>query len=231
MRVLELFSGTKSIGKVCDDLGYETISLDVCDYRKKYIPTHKEDILTFNYKQYPVGHFDIITASPPCIYYSLLQNTWIGREKRDPISKEKYIYTIEIHNERLKLADKWVKKTLEIIEYFKPKYWWIENPQTGLLKKRTFMKDVPYYDVDYCKYSNYGYRKRTRFWTNIKGFEPKLCKTDCDNLQRSDKGRLIHKRSLGGNSKIQKAVGGGNYRLERYRIPPILIKDLLACCI
>ena len=33
--------------------------------------------------------------------------------------------------------------------------------------------DYPYYDVDYCMYSNWGYRKRTRIWTNLKGFEPK----------------------------------------------------------
>ena len=32
-------------------------------------------------------------------------------------------------------ANKIVLKTLEIIDYFKPKYWFIENPQTGLLKK------------------------------------------------------------------------------------------------
>ena len=32
MKVLELFCGTKSVGKVCDELGWETISLDI-DHR------------------------------------------------------------------------------------------------------------------------------------------------------------------------------------------------------
>ena len=27
-----------------------------------------------------------------------------------------------------------------------------------------------------CMYSDYGYKKPTRFWTNIKGFNPKKCK-------------------------------------------------------
>ena len=39
-------------------------------------------------------------------------------------------------------------------------------------------------------------------------------------------GRLIHKRSLGGNTEHQKSVGGGNYRNDRYRIPSNLIKQL-----
>ena len=49
-------------------------------------------------------------------------------------------------------ANSIVKKTLEIIDYLKPKYWTLENPQTGLLKKQDFIKDLPYFDIDYCKY-------------------------------------------------------------------------------
>ena len=57
--------------------------------------------------------------------------------------------------------------------------WFIENPQTGLLKKQEFMKDLPYFDIDYCKYG-LPYRKRTRLWTNLEGWIPKpLCKKDC----------------------------------------------------
>ena len=36
-----------------------------------------------------------------------------------------------------------VLKSSKIIDYFTPKYWFIENPQTGLLKKHDFMKDLP----------------------------------------------------------------------------------------
>ena len=71
-------------------------------------------------------------------------------------------------------ADALVKKTLEIIEYFKPKIWFMENPQTGLLKTRSFMKDLPFTDLDYCRYSDFGYRKRTRIWNNI-GLQGLLC--------------------------------------------------------
>ena len=48
-----------------------------CNIRTIYI-----EYPDFDYKQYPVGHFDIVHASPPCIYYSKLQYSWIGRMKK-----------------------------------------------------------------------------------------------------------------------------------------------------
>ena len=75
-----------------------------------------------------------------------------------------------------------VKKTIEIINYFNPSVWFIENPQTGLLKHQEFMKDFDYFDLDYCKYG-FPYRKRTRIWTNLKTWKPRpLCKKDCRNI-------------------------------------------------
>ena len=68
MRVLELFKGTGSVGRVIKE-NYpeaEIISLDIL---KKYQPTHCCDILTFDYKQYPRGHFDLLWASPECKIY------------------------------------------------------------------------------------------------------------------------------------------------------------------
>ena len=151
MKLLEFLSGTGSVGKVAKDFGFEVVSLDL---KGALINT---DILDWNYKDYPVGYFDFIHASPPCVEYSIAKT--IGVRK-----------IIE--------ANRIVKKTLEIIDYFKPKYWTIENPQTGLLKKQEFMEELPYFDIDYCKYG-FNYRKRTRIWTNIKCWKPRpLCKKD-----------------------------------------------------
>ena len=59
----------------------------------------------------------------------------------------------------------------------------IENPQTGLLKKQTFMENIPYTDIDYCKYGM-PYRKRTRIWNNITTWTPQpLCKKDCGSME------------------------------------------------
>lgn len=68
------------------------------------------------------------------------------------------------------------------MDYFKPKYYIIENPQSGLLKEQSFMYGIPYTDVDYCKYGM-PYRKRTRLWNNVLDFIPRpLCKKDCDSM-------------------------------------------------
>ena len=138
MRVLELFCGTKSVGKVCDQLGWESISVDM---EKKFNPTHLCNIMDFDYKQYPKNYFDIVWASPPCTQYSRLQDSWIGRVRKGTI------YTKEIQENNMKEADKLVLKTLEIINYFRPQYFTIENPNHNNwcnIKYRPYMVDIPY---------------------------------------------------------------------------------------
>ena len=196
MNVLELFSGTKSVGKICDELGWESISVDMI------LPaTHQCDIMDFDYKQYPKDTFDIIWASPPCTEYSAMN--YCRPEKIPDIQG----------------ANKIVLKTLEIINYFNPKYYLIENPQTGTLKNQDFMKEINYYDVDYCKY-NHPIRKRTRIWTNLIGFKPQICKKDCDSLLLTPHGGKKHL------SFSRLNIKGVNRLHLRYQIPPELIRSL-----
>ena len=58
--LLELFSGTGSIGKVAKEMGWEVISLD--RDMKADIQT---DIMDWDYEAYPTKHFDFIWCSPP----------------------------------------------------------------------------------------------------------------------------------------------------------------------
>ena len=238
MRVLELFSGTGSVGKICKARGWEVISLDL-----KHADIN-EDILNWDYKTFEPGHFDMIWASPPCDTFSALRRTWIGRKLKchngEVCSAE--LLQKDIDNIGLPI----LRQTEKIIKYFKPKYYFMENPQTGLMKNYV---DKPFYDVDYCKYSNWGYKKRTRIWTNLTGFENKLCKNDCNNLIEgtklhkanfggskmvtNDKGKIIKVKSKEAREKYKDAPneqpylkGGGNNRNERYRIPPNLINEL-----
>tara|TARA_R110000824_G_scaffold102856_1_gene244666 strand:- start:332 stop:1078 length:747 start_codon:yes stop_codon:yes gene_type:complete len=245
MNVLELFSGTHSVGKCCEELGWNAISVD-----NELPATHKCDIMTFDYTIYPKDYFSVVWCSPPCTDYSHLQHGWLGRKKKDG-----NIYTKEIMEQNMINADKLVLKSLEIIKYFNPEVWFLENPQTGRLKNRDIMKDIPFYDVDYCKYSDWGYRKRTRIWTNKKDWIPKICKKDCENMITIDnpdktKKRYLHKTNCGNTEKLQAIrkhkcsvsdvhsnetmkhskdlsnVGNGTNRLDRYRIPPDLIYSL-----
>ena len=120
MRVLELFSGTHSIGKVCSERGYEVISLDLQDADINI------DILEWDYTIYPVGYFDIIWASPPCATFSNLCVGNIGRRLKS-INME--IFTREIMIERQEnIGLPILNKTKEIINYFQPEIFFIENP-------------------------------------------------------------------------------------------------------
>ena len=61
MKILELFSGTGSIGKVSVKYGFDVVSLD-----RDMEATIKTDIMDWDYKVHPPGYVDIIWASPPC---------------------------------------------------------------------------------------------------------------------------------------------------------------------
>jgi len=217
MNVLELFSGTGSVGKCCKELGWDVVSVDLI------LPAdHQVNIMDFDYKQYPKDFFDIVWASPPCTNYSLLKKCWYGRKLKDGT-----IYNRELNEKEMDEADKLVLKSLEIINYFNPEYWFLENPQTGSLKNRNIMKGLSYYDVDYCMYSDWGYKKRTRIWTNKKDWENKLCNKKCGNMVGS-----LHKTNLGNTDRIKRAnienvkKYNGTSQQDRYRIPPDLIYSL-----
>ena len=226
MKVLELFSGTGSVGKICKNKGWDVVSLDI-DGRADI----KCNILEWDYKDYKQDEFDVVWASPPCSSFSILQYSWIGRNRNG-----KKFTREDVENDMKTKGDPIVQKTLEIIGYFNPKWWFIENPNTGNLKSRPYMKDLPYFIVDYCMYSDWGYRKRTRIWSNITHFEPKRCdgKGTCGNMI----GR-IHKTNLGNGQLLLRSetllkhkndVSGVKKRTtldDRYRIPPKLIEDLL----
>ena len=199
MYLLELVSGSASVGTMARSLGFNVISLDL---KNANINT---DILKWNYKEFDKGHFNFIWASPPCTEYS--------RAKTTGIRKIEYANSI-------------VLKTIEIIKYFNPKYYVIENPQTGLLKHHEFMKELKFKDVDYCKYG-FNYRKRTRLWNNITNWKPRdLCKKDCGKI-RNNKHIETAQRLPDGN----KEIWGENYVKHKqddlYRIPSDLIMDIL----
>lgn len=235
INVLELFSGTGSVGKVCKELEWNVVSVDML------LPAdHQVDIMEFNYKQYDKNYFDIIWASPPCTNYSHLKKCWYGRKLKDGI-----IYTKEQNDKDQNEADKLVLKSLEIIEYFNCELWFLENPQTGNLKNRDIMKNIPYYDVDYCMYSDWGYKKRTRIWTNKKNWNNLLCdgSGSCGNMiinkhklnssiEVHTIGEKMKHKSVcdGGYDKRKKKVEGqinsGTTKLDRYRIPEDLIFSL-----
>jgi site-specific DNA-cytosine methylase len=205
MKVLELFSGTGSIGKVFKERGHDVLSLDITD--KLGHVDIITDIMDWDYKTYPVGAFDCVWASPPCRTFSILRNSHIGRTG-STITAEK------IESDIVTIGLPILRKAQEIITYFKPNYWFIENPQTGRMKQ--YIIDIPFYDVNYCKYG-FPYKKSTRIWTNLLGFEPLVCKYDCPS-------------STGKKHNVN--VGRSNIRRkDSYKIPEPLTNSIIDCMI
>ena len=212
-KLLDLYSGTHSVGRVATELGYLVTSLDLYD------ASINCDVMTWDYTAaYEPGHFDVIWASPCCVTFSTARRSNIGRNgfTRESLEKDMMEKGVPL-----------LRKTEEIIAYFKPRLWYIENPQTGLMKN--FIDPaVPFYDVDYCKYSDWGFRKRTRLWYGgeiTPVFTPRICKKDCGYVVGNR-----HVKDVCGSAKGRDNTGqgGGKNRAPRYRIPALLVTQLLS---
>ena len=196
MRILELFSGTGSVCKVATKLGYEVISVDISEQFHK--PTHLVDLLEWDYTMYSKDSFDMIWASPPCRTFSSML---FLSKTQDEIFKM-------MEDEGIPL----LRKTEEIIEYFKPKYYFIENPANGRMKN--YIKYTNPIKVSYCQYG-FKYQKNTSIWTN-KTFIPKKCsKKTCKYYGK-------HRDGIKVTNQTQMAK-----LMNKYKIPEELILDLI----
>jgi len=201
MRLLELFSGTGSVGNVFKDSGWEVVSLD-----RDMAADIQTDIMDWDYahSEYEPGYFDVIWSSPPCTEYSRAKSVGV----RDIIG-----------------ANRVVERTWDIITHFMPMFWFMENPQTGMLKDQLMMLLVPYTDVDYCKYG-LEYRKRTRIWNNLgDSWVPRpLCQRDCGSMMLNGRKHLqvAQRGTVGRNEDNRRRFR----REELYRIPAPLVEEI-----
>ena len=201
MRLLELFSGTGSVGKVFERNGWEAVSVDL---DPKSGATIIGDVSTWDYKVFPPGHFDAVWASPPCTHYSRARTN--AKTPRD-----------------LEGADALVRRTIEILDYLKPIRWWMENPATGLLPKREVVSGLPPPNVvTYCSYG-FPYRKATAVWTNAQEWtprplcDPKTCHAVVDRRHVA----LAQRGSRKATGQPGRSVG------ELYSIPAELAQELV----
>ena len=199
MKLLELFSGTGSVGNAFRDRGWEVISLDSNPAAGADIC---EDIMDWDHQS--IGPVDFIWASPPCTQYSKARTR--AKLPRD-----------------LALADAIVQRTLDIIRELSPYAWIMENPDTGLLKSRWFMRTLPVLGIiDYCQYG-YHYRKRTRLWGCCPdlGLLP-LCKKETCHAVVGGRHLLSAQRGTSRGSNADRALTVS----ELYRIPYDLCRDI-----
>ena len=158
-RLLELFCGTKSIGREFEAGGWDVTSVDL---EPRFEPDICCDVLDLTPEM--IGEApDLIWASPPCTHYSYARTT--AKTPRD-----------------LPGSDRLVQKVLDLAAHYQCPYFF-ENPW-GLLRSRPVVQGVPMRVVDYCKYNDGDHthraRKRTCIWTNTQWIPQRaLCKKDC----------------------------------------------------
>jgi site-specific DNA-cytosine methylase len=163
MKILELYAGSRSIGKAGEQLGHQVFSSDIEQFDGiDYVV----DILEFDYNKVPFIP-DMIWASPPCQGFSVAS---IGKN---------WNFDNTPKTDSARLGIKLALKTIEIINYYlklNPNLiWFIENPR-GKLRKMDFMQDFINHTVTYCQYGDTR-MKPTDIWTNSKNWKPRpMCK-------------------------------------------------------
>ena len=157
MKVLELFAGTRSIGKAFEKRGHEVFSVE-WDKDFENIDLYADiNTITADDIIERFGRPDVIWASPDCSTFSVAA---ISRHRR----KNPETGNLDPISEYAKFCDEVDQHVLKLIEELQPEYWFIENPR-GAMRKMVWMKDLPRYTVTYCQYGETR-MKPTDIWTN-----------------------------------------------------------------
>ena len=204
MNVLELFAGSRSVGKQTEKLGMNVFSSDLIEFEGINYPV---SILDFDVSKVPFQP-DIIWASPPCTSFSVasIGHHWTG-------GKGAYIPKTDGARLGLEL----VKKTIEIINHFQPTYWFMENPR-GVLRKLPVVQGLKKNTVTYCQYGDER-MKPTDIWTNSDVWIPRpMCKN----------GDPCHVAAPRGS---RTGTQGRSNAYERSKIPDELCNEILTSCI
>lgn len=127
MKVLELFAGTRSIGKAFESRGHEVYSVEWnkdfenIDLYADIGTVTAEDIIS------KFGRPDIIWASPDCTTYSIAA---ISHHRK----KNEKTGNLDPVSDYAKFCDTVNKHVLDLIKELNPKYFFIENPRGACVK-------------------------------------------------------------------------------------------------
>ena len=152
IKVLELFAGSRSIGKMADSMGIDVFSVDWESYNDIDLVIDVEDMTIADVPFIP----DVIWASPDCTTYSIAA---CSKHREDSVKpKTDYAKKCDRVNMRfLDLISQWLKLNPNLKFY-------VENPR-GMLRKMPFMQGIPRTTIWYCQYGD-DRAKPTDIWSN-----------------------------------------------------------------
>lgn len=207
MKILELFAGTRSIGKAFERAKHEVYSIEWdknfedIDWYEDIGKITAQDIIE------RFGKPDVIWASPDCTSYSLAAISHHRVKEADG--------NLAPLTDYAKFCDKVNTHVIELIKELNPTYYFIENPRGGLCNMN-FMKGIPKYLVTYCQYG-YPYMKPTHIFTNYPNPEFKHC----------ENGAPCHESAPRGSRTGVQGVKGSK---DRSRIPDALCDYIVSLC-
>lgn len=249
MKVLELFAGTRSIGKAFErsNKGHKVFS---CEWDKDFENIDYQGdigVLTADYIEEHFGLPDVIWASPDCTTYSVTAMGYYRKKNKETgnldvqpfeeildtdtpkekARKEKRNKNLEYAN----FCDNVNQHVLRLIEELnqrrlnkglKQLFYFIENPRGGL-RTQSFMQKLPRYTVTYCKYM-------TDRPLNERYMKPTDIWTNHPNpkfLPPSKNGDKDHVSAPRGTQKGLQAIKGSK---DRSRIPNQLCDHIVEIC-
>lgn len=205
MKVLELFAGTRSIGRAFERRGHSVFSIDWSqfpgiDWIVDIAGITASDIIE------RFGFPDIIWASPDCTTYSLAA---ISAHRRlvngSLIPVSDYARQCDATNAHV----------VDLIRELSPRLYFIENPVGGLCKM-PFMAGIQKHLVTYCQYGDTR-MKPTHIFTNCKDPGFKSCKRGDQCHESAPRG------SKTGTQRIKE-------KKDRARIPDKLCDYIVELC-
>jgi hypothetical protein len=225
MKVLELFAGSRSFSKVAEEMGMETFTTDYKAFDKIDLVIDilelDNDLLMEKLFEKGIDKVDCVWASPPCTYFSVASIGHHWNKDHTPKTPEAM------------LGVKIVQKTLDILDFLKPDFFFIENPR-GKLRKLEVVKGIPRTTVCYCKYGE-DRMKPTDIWSNFIFEENTLLNQDnrlqgwkpremCFNGNKNCHHQPAPRGSQTGTQGLK-----GNYL--RSIVPHELCKEILKSCL
>ena len=206
LKLLELFAGSRSIGKAAESLGMNVFSVDWKNFENINLAIDIGEMKTSDVPFIP----DVVWASPDCTTYSIAACSTHRKNSIEP--KSDYAIKCDRVNQHfIGLIKEWLEINPKMVFF-------IENPR-GMLRKMPFMQEFKRYTIWYCQYGD-DRAKPTDIWTNSTTWIPR---PECHNFRNGIK--HCHHESSPRGSKTGTQGRSGSY--ERSKIPVELCNEIL----
>jgi site-specific DNA-cytosine methylase len=216
LKVLELFAGSRSVGRAAEELGMEVFSVDWEKYEGINLSIDIEDMRLEDVPFVP----DFVWASPDCTTYSIAAVSSHRRNRTEPVS-EYAIKCDNVNKHWISLIKKWLEINPNMVFF-------IENPR-GMLRHMPFMQEFNRHTVWYCKYGD-DRAKPTDIWTNSKTWIPR---EECHNYKYDKEGNIVNKHCHHESARRGAKTGtqGRQDSYNRSKIPNELCVEILSSLI